>query len=432
MSTRNYFSYTVIKADQTLNAAGAAVLTSLASVTWDAYSLNAAGSATSATVYSARSNGISSTGGVTSYNGVIEFWAEPGEYKISISDPASRIGNQDIFWSSVSGQEGGIPGTKISNDNALVSNQIEDGAIATVDIGDSQVTNAKLSSTAVTSSKIVDGTIATADIGDSQITNAKLAGEVSRQLIPIGAVIDWWRPDSSISVPSGFVVCSGGTITSGNHDFGTGASITVPDLRNKFILGASTAITEGVAATVGAAGASEADPTKAPGISGKGGTNGVRDLTHTHTTYAHNHTLTMGATQVTFASPSATFTGNALAAHGHYVSTGGGGNGSVFYTTNYNGTASGITGAAETASSKYPFYQASLVGAVAATAGTPSGSVSVSGGSVGGKAGPANGAGIVNGDNDNATSAASANITAVHDFRPSYYGLLKIMKVKRS
>lgn len=434
MSTRNYFSYTVVKADQTLNEFGDAVLTSLTGITWDAYSLNAAGSATSATVYSARSNGISSTGGVTSYNGVIEFWAEPGEYKISISDPASRIGNQDIFWSSVSGQEGGIPGTKISNDNALISNQIQDGAIATVDIGDSQVTNAKLSSTAVTSSKIVDGTIATADIGDSQITNAKLADEVSRQLIPIGAVIDWWRPDSSISVPSGFVVCSGGTITSGNHDFGTGASITVPDLRNKFILGASTAITEGVAATVGAAGASEADPTKAPGISGKGGTNGVRDLTHTHTTYAHNHTLTMGATQVTFASPTATFTGTEMSPHGHYVSTGGSaaGNGGVFYTTNYTAPAGNIFGAADTNNSKFPFYQASLVAAVAITAGTPSGSVSVSGGSVGGKAGPADGAGIVNGDTNNATTAASANITAVHDFRPSYYGLLKIMKVKRS
>lgn len=427
MSTRNYFSYTVVKAVPALNAAGDAVLTSLTGITWNAYSLSAAGSPSTVTVFDARSGGNETSGGVTAYNGVIEFWADPGEYKISISDPSSRIGDQDIFWSSVSGQEGGIPGTKISNDNALISNQIQDGAIATVDIGDSQVTNAKLSSTAVTSSKIVNGTIATADIGDSQITNAKLADEVSRQLIPIGAVIDWWRPDSSISVPSGFVVCSGGTITSGNHDFGTGASITVPDLRNKFILGASTAITEGVAATAGAAGASEADPTNAPGISGKGGTNGVRDLTHTHSVPAHLHAAS-GAT-ITIASGTAgTPAGSVNTLTAAYDADG---IQRTFYVTTdaNNGTSAGtVVGAGWTSGEpKFPKY----VGGGAASYSTFTGSELANHGHAGSTITGNVGAGV-NGDAAMVTGAASANITAVHDFRPSYYGLLKIMKVKRS
>lgn len=451
MSTRNYFSYTVVKADQTLNATGDAVLTSLAGINWTSFNLNAAGAATSSNVYPARSGGTGVTGGTTSYNGLIEFWAEPGEYKVTIIDPSSRIGSKDIFWSSVSGQDGGIPGTKISNDDALVSNQIQDGTIATADIGDSQITNAKLSSTAVTSSKIVDGTIATADIGDSQITNAKLADEVSRQLIPIGAVIDWWRPNSSVSVPSGFVVCSGGTISSANHDFGTGASINVPDLRNKFILGASTATTEGVAATAGAAGASEADPTNAPGISGKGGSNGVRDLTHTHTTYAHNHTLATATGRAVFTDSIYSFSGTpANYTHQHTMyepSVGEATDRSIMYrvkssssyiqtgfvqTTNIADNSGGGT--------SYNGYRVDM-GTTDYTNNatqtiTPAGSIAVASGgngSISGKAGLADASvSSRSGDGDLSTSAATGNITAVLDFRPSYYGLLKIMKVKRS
>jgi hypothetical protein len=157
-TTRNFFSYTITKSEQTLNPTGGAVITSLAGVTWDVHYLDAAGAASSATVYDARSSENNSfSGGTTDYNGVISFWAEPGEYKISISDSQSRIGAQDIYWSSVSGQEGGIPGTKISTDNKLDSNQIAADAIKTVEIEDQ----------AVTSAKIQNGTIVNADVNAS-------------------------------------------------------------------------------------------------------------------------------------------------------------------------------------------------------------------------------------------------------------------------
>lgn len=290
---RNYFSYTVIKADQTLNAAGAAVLTSLADVTWDAYSLNAAGAATSATVYSARSNGISSTGGVTSYNGVIEFWAEPGEYKISISDPSSRIGDQDIFWSSVSGQEGGIPGTKISNDNALISNQIQDGAIATADIGALQVTNAKLAADSVT----------TAKIADLQVTGTKIADNV----LPLGSVIDWYRVTSGTFVPTGWAVCDGSLWNDiDNHMGASKAKLTtgnIPNLIGKVTVGARLTVASG--GSGGAAdgtGSTNGDAyANAPGIGGTGGSNAtIPGHGHAHTIAvstenSHTHPITVAS-----------------------------------------------------------------------------------------------------------------------------------------
>src|SRR3954471_4558229 len=42
--------------------------------------------------------------------------------------------------------------------------------------------------------------------GDGFLTLKMLAAEVKRQLMPIGAVIEWWRPSSSIAPPSGFEI----------------------------------------------------------------------------------------------------------------------------------------------------------------------------------------------------------------------------------
>ena len=172
---RNYFSYTVVKADQTLNTYGDAVLTCLEDVIWNAYFISANGDVNETSVFPSKTGGANITSRITSYNGVIEFWAEPGEYKITVTDPLSRISDKDIFWSSVSGQDGGIPGTKISNDNSLVSNQIQDGTIATADIGALQVTNAKLAADSVTTAKIANDAIIASKIADATITAAKLA-----------------------------------------------------------------------------------------------------------------------------------------------------------------------------------------------------------------------------------------------------------------
>lgn len=120
--------------------------------------------------------------------------------------------------------------------------------------------------------------------------------------VPLGTVVAWWRPAAGLEVPNGWEICDGRTIT--KHSFPTsGASITLPDLRNKTILGSST--TQAVNAVGGVyeinqtlkAGASDG-PTGAPGLGydvsaeagwptatgamSRSGTNYVRDLTHYH------------------------------------------------------------------------------------------------------------------------------------------------------
>jgi hypothetical protein len=377
--TRDYFSYTVILADTTdLDTQQNAKLKALSGVTWDVDLVLSDGSLADPkpTIYGDRTGGAITNGGTTAPNGLIEFWAEPGEYRVNITDPANRVSSKALTWSSVPGQDGSIPGDFVSNDNEL-------------------------------------------DL-------ATLADEVKRQLVPIGAVIDWWRPDSSISVPTGFAVCDGSVISSSNHGFGTGQSITLPDLRNKFVIGANTAVTDGNAGSAGT------NASNAPGIRGTGGSNAARDLTHNHSVPGHNHTLTTGVGQVVFTNPTYSFAGNALPVHSHFVSTGGGSGGS-FYTTDYTAGGSPAGGADWNSTSKVPFYAKSLVAAVDNSAGTPTGAVNLaSTGSISGKAGPADGAGISNGDAAFTTGAASANITSSHDFRPAYVGLLKIMKVKWS
>lgn len=397
---RDYFAYTVVLANTSdKDASGNSRLCAMSGVNWQVFAIDENNDEISPTyIYSDRSAGTLTNDGSqeTEDNGLIEFWATPGEYRIEITDPLSRIGNKSITWNSVPGWNGGIPGDFISNDNEL--------DLATVGV------------------------------------------DIRRQFVPIGAVLDWWRPDSSVAVPDGFVVCSGGTVTSANHDFGTGESITTPDLRNKFILGASLTTANnnnGDAAS------------NSPTIGGTGGSNTARDLTHTHTTYAHNHALVTASGRAIFTNTIYAFSGTpANYTHQHTMyepSVGEATDRSIMYrvkssssyiqtgfvqTTNIADNSGGGT--------SYNGYRVDM-GTTDYTNNatqtiTPAGSIAVASGgngSISGKAGLAadavvSGTTIKDGDANNATSAATANITAAHDFRPQYVGLLKIMKVKRS
>ena len=56
--------------------------------------------------------------------------------------------------------------------------------------------------------------------------------------LPIGAIIMWsGSTDPTSGLPYGWVLCDGSTYPVGS----TGATITTPDLRSKFIVGASNA-----------------------------------------------------------------------------------------------------------------------------------------------------------------------------------------------
>src|SRR5574340_1047963 len=91
-------------------------------------------------------------------------------------------------------------------------------------------------------------------------------------ILPVGFVIPWFRPGLATPIPSGFEVCDGSVIAQANHDFGAIGSITLPDLRNRFVIGANSAT------TIGQAGVAVTDSNidsaaGAPGPQGVGGEN---------------------------------------------------------------------------------------------------------------------------------------------------------------
>jgi hypothetical protein len=91
--------------------------------------------------------------------------------------------------------------------------------------------------------------------------------------IPVGAVIGWIRPTAAVPIPSGFSTIEGQTIAAVDHDFpGISTSVTLPDLRNRFLLGADSAKAPGTAAVaVGSPSINTA--AGAPGPQGTGGEN---------------------------------------------------------------------------------------------------------------------------------------------------------------
>lgn len=152
---------------------------------------------------------------------------------------------------------------------------------------------------------------------DAGLTVAHMAADVTRQFIQIGQVIDWWRPVDTVPVPSGFVVCDGQTVTAGNHSFaGVAGSITTPDLRNMFILGANTSNAD-------ASGASGADTAAgAPGIRGSGGSQRHTMITAEMPAHGHSASDSGHAHQIGFGAGwnALTFSGDP---QGYYVHAGG-------------------------------------------------------------------------------------------------------------
>ena len=128
------------------------------------------------------------------------------------------------------------------------------------------------------------------------ITQAMLASSVIYNLVPIGAVLDWWRPDDTVSVPTGFEICDGHQVLKVNHGFSVAGNINVPDLRNAFILGADNTKADGTGHAGQGTQAIADAVASAPGIRGSGGSQ-VHTLvtaqipSHNHTGFTgyHNH-----------------------------------------------------------------------------------------------------------------------------------------------
>ncbi|MBX5484122.1 MAG: hypothetical protein IRZ16_20035 [Myxococcaceae bacterium] len=60
--------------------------------------------------------------------------------------------------------------------------------------------------------------------------------------VPIGTVIDWWRPNADIQVPDAWQICDGRTVTDPASPLN---GVQLPDLGDRFILGAADAASMG-------------------------------------------------------------------------------------------------------------------------------------------------------------------------------------------
>lgn len=138
----------------------------------------------------------------------------------------------------VDGSLSATPTTLVDADRMVIN---DDGTMKQVALTDLQTYLG--SNLAVTSSMITDGAIQTADIGDGQITQAKLASNVT--LIPAGVV----QAYAGTTAPSGYLLCYGQQLNRTQYadlfaaigtTFGAGDGSTtfyIPDLRGYVIAG---------------------------------------------------------------------------------------------------------------------------------------------------------------------------------------------------
>lgn len=242
---RSYFSYSVIQAVERTD--GDSNLVALKGVDWAVRTINSSGteSGSLATVYVSIGEGAAAVSNFsTGSNGLIEFWADPGVYAITITDPKNRIAQKKIYWDSVSGQSGGIPGALL-----------EGGSVTTNQIGDTQVKTADIDALAVTTAKIADSAITAAKIGTGEVTFAKLGSDVSGIVAPVGSIMDFagandpsseWllcdgRQLSQAGFPALFTVVGSSYNTGGE----TAGNFRIPDLRGRVSVGAESMGTQG-------------------------------------------------------------------------------------------------------------------------------------------------------------------------------------------
>lgn len=130
--------------------------------------------------------------------------------------------------------------------------------------------------------------------------------------VPIGTIIPWFRATDASAIPTTWHVCDGTTLSSGSHNFpGIAGSVTLPDLRNRFILGADSTLSIGTAAA--AVGSATIDTASgAPGPQTVGGSNQI--IQTVAQLAAHGHTFTGNA----LANHGHSFSGNALGPHNHF------------------------------------------------------------------------------------------------------------------
>lgn len=238
---------------------------------------------------------------------------------------------------------------------------------------------------------------------DAGIVAAMVSPDLVAQQMPIGGVLEWWRPPGSPAgvYPAGYEIADGHNVAS--HEFpGVAGSVTLPNLQNCFIIGATVAKADGTGAIA------DDTPGGAPGIRGVGGSNlpknlahghGVPGVDHLHLCHAADHLHGVGSL----------YTGN----HAHAAAMGAGG---------YDAAVQGLAGGVLVSRSNHVHSvwtgEVGNIGIGGQTGASDRDLSAWSGAS----------------DRSLATATNTTTWTANPgtEFRPLFYGLLRLIKVRRT
>ena len=206
---------------------------------------------------------LSSNSHTPTYNKLVAFFAGNGNVGIGTKAPSQHLH---------------VQGNMLVTGNTVLGSTTSDSTLITGSLG---VTG----SFAVNGNATVGGTVTLSTLANAtsnnynyvvRETNGNLAKQVVAAPIPLGGIIMW--SGNMNAIPAGFTLCDGNNGTQVN-------SITIPDLRDKFIVGASNA-TANAAPTTTVSGSATA--TGGSATHNHGGSTGAHTLT-TSQIPAHSH-----------------------------------------------------------------------------------------------------------------------------------------------
>lgn len=151
---------------------------------------------------------------------------------------------------------------------------LEDSAVTSIKIAPRNVTRNRIDFDAVGDEELADDAVTRPKLADDAVGPDELdeeaveAKHLAPDVLPIGSIMPWWRPNNAHPVPDGWVPCDGRSLSAGEHDFAGGGTISVPDLTDdRKLIG-----------------------TNDTGIGTRAGSNTV-NLGHVHTSAAHTHVV---------------------------------------------------------------------------------------------------------------------------------------------
>src|SRR4051794_12914919 len=253
------------------------------------------------------------------------------------------------------------------------------------------------------------GSLATSVLAlDGGIKQGHLSSDVVNQQEPIGGITDWWRSSSGVALPAGYEVADGRavqyeTAAATPSTPAVLATVTLPNLQNCFILGATVGKADGSGATA------DNLPGSGPGIRGTGGSNAPKNMAHGHGVPGVDHLHLCHAADHLHAAGSL-YTGN----HSHAVGTS--------PTTYYVGHYVAAGGATQIANRDHTH------GGWTDTAGN----IGVGGSTAGSDRSLDAWSGAADRSLNTGTNSTTWTADPGTEFRPYFVGLLRLIKARRT